>query len=154
MGIGDLLSRQAVGVRATAPNKRQLLHGLADLAAPALGVPAEAVFEGLLEREALGSTGLGGGVAVPHARLPGLTRVTGVFIKLDQPVAFEAVDDLPVDLVFGLFAPADAGADHLRALAAVSRLLRRADVRDRLRQARSADSLYAMLTGEVQAFAA
>lgn len=154
MEIGDLLSRPAVAVKAAAPNKRHLLHGLADLAAPTLGVPAEAIFEGLMEREALGSTGLGGGVAVPHARLPGLQRVTGVFIKLDQPVAFEAVDDLPVDLVFGLFAPSDAGADHLRALAAVSRLLRRADVRERLRQARSADSLFAMLTGEVQAFAA
>ncbi|WP_296816770.1 PTS sugar transporter subunit IIA [Brevundimonas sp.] len=154
MEIGDLLSRPAVAVRASAPNKRQLLHSLADLAAPQLGVPAERVLEGLLERETLGSTGLGGGVAVPHARLAGLDRVTGVFMKLDQPIAFEAVDDLPVDLFFGLFAPADAGADHLRALASVSRLLRRADIRDRLRQARSADSLYALLVDQVQANAA
>ncbi len=154
MEIGDLLSRSAVAVKATAPSKRHLLHGLADLAAPVVGAPSQAIFEGLMEREALGSTGLGGGVAVPHARLAGVSRVTGVFVKLDQPVAFESVDDLPVDLIFGLFAPVDAGAEHLRALAAVSRLLRRADVRDRLRQARSADSLYAMLAGEVQAFAA
>lgn len=154
MEVGDLLTRSVVAIRAGAPNKRQLLHVLADMAAPALGVPAETVLEGLAEREALGSTGLGGGVAVPHARLPGLTRVSGVFLKLEQPVAFEALDDLPVDLVFGLFAPAEAGAEHLRALAAVSRLLRRSEVRDRLRQARSADSLYAMLSDQVQADAA
>lgn len=145
MDIGDLLSRDGVAVASGASSKRQALSRVADLAARSLSVPSAELLIGLMEREALGSTGLGGGVAVPHARLPVIPSLTGVFIRLDTPVAFEAVDDRPVDLIFALFAPHDAGADHLRALAAVSRTLRRPRVREELRAARSADSLYALL---------
>ena len=100
--------------------------------------------EALLEREALGSTGLGSGVAVPHARIEGIDRVTAVFVRLDTPVAYGSVDDRPVDLIFALFAPPSDGAEHLRALAAVSRALRSAEMREHLRQARTADAIRAL----------
>lgn len=154
MEIADLVSRSTVAIRSTASSKRQLMHLLADLAAPSLGVEPVVLFEGLMEREALGSTGLSGGAAAPHARSPLIPRVAGAFIKLDQPIAFDSVDGRPVDLVFGLFAPAEAGAEHLRALAAVSRLLRRDEVRQRLRHARSVDSLYSLLAQQIEADAA
>ena len=107
-----------------------------------------------MEREALGSTGLGGGVAAPHARLAGLDRVVGVFVRLDHPVAFDSVDDRPVDLLFGLFAPPESGAEHLRALAAVSRLLRSSEMREQLRQARTTDAINALFVRETPVQAA
>ena len=134
MDIGDLLAPQGVVLRGGASSKRQALHVVAEAAAQALG----------LEREALGSTGLGSGVAVPHARLSGMERVTGVFVRLDAPVAYEAVDDRPVDLMFALFAPPSDGAEHLRALAAVSRAMRSPELREQLRQARTADAIRAL----------
>lgn len=154
MEIGQLLVRDAIAARVGASSKRQVLQHAAELAARTLGVPAQPVLEGLLEREALGSTGLGSGVAVPHARVAGLDRMAGVFLRLEQPVPFDAVDDRPVDLVFALFAPPQAGADHLRALAAVSRLMRRAELREQLRHARTADAIYALLVREIEADAA
>ena len=144
MDIGDLLADGAVVLRSGASSKRQALHVVADVAAEALGMPADKVLEALLEREALGSTGLGAGVAVPHARLEGVDRVTAVFVRLDTPVAYGSVDDRPVDLLFALFAPPRAGADHLRALAAVSRALRSSEMREQLRQARTADAIRAL----------
>jgi PTS system nitrogen regulatory IIA component len=117
---------------------------VAEAAAQALGMDEGRVFDALLEREALGSTGLGSGVAVPHARLSGMERVTGVFVRLDAPVAYEAVDDRPVDLMFALFAPPSDGAEHLRALAAVSRAMRSPELREQLRQARTADAIRAL----------
>ncbi len=111
------------------------------------------VLEGLLAREAAGSTGVGHGVAVPHARLEGLTRMRGVFLRLDQPVDFEAVDDQPVDLIFALFAPPNASSEHLRALARVSRLLRQGDLREHLRQAHTPDAIHALLVQEQSAAA-
>lgn len=144
MNISDLLARDGIVVRGAAGSKRQALHRVADVAAGRLNQPAARIMEALVEREALGSTGLGGGVAVPHARVDGLDRVTGVFVRLDEPVPFEAVDDRPVDLLFALFAPPKDGAEHLRALAAVSRALRSQDLRQRLREAASADEVLAL----------
>lgn len=153
MDLRDLLDRDSVVVRG-AGSKRQALQGVADLAARRFGADPEAVLEALVERERSGSTGIGEGVAVPHARLPALGRMRGVFLRLEHPVAFEAVDDKPVDLLFGLFAPRHADTEHLRALARVSRTLRRPELREALRQARSPDALYALLAQEPQSTAA
>lgn len=144
MDIGDLLADGGVVLRSGASSKRQALHTVAEAAAQVLGMPDSRVMEALLEREALGSTGLGAGVAVPHARLEGVERVTAVFVRLDTPVAFGAVDDRPVDLLFALFAPPRDGAEHLRALAAVSRALRSPEMREQLRQARTTDAIRAL----------
>jgi nitrogen PTS system EIIA component len=145
MNIGDLLDRTAISLRVSASSKRQVLAVVAEIAARKLGLDAGLILDALLDREAAGSTGVGHGVAAPHARLEGLDRMRGVFVRLEQPVEFDAVDDKPVDLIFALFAPKDAGADHLRALARVSRLLRQAELREQLRQARTADAIYALL---------
>jgi PTS system nitrogen regulatory IIA component len=154
MNIGTLLDPRAIAPRAGGGSKRQVLSAVADIAARTLGLKAEQVLDALLEREAAGSTGVGHGVAVPHARLPGLDRMRGVFLRLEQPTAFESVDDQPVDLVFALFAPVEADSEHLRTLARVSRLLRQGDLRQQLRQARTAESIYALLTREQQSSAA
>lgn len=154
MDISVLVSPSTVAVRAGVSSKRQLMNALAELAAPIVGAPEKVLFDGLMEREALGSTGLSGGAAVPHARSNQINKVAGVFLKLEQPLEFDSLDDRPVDLVFALFAPAEAGAEHLRALAAVSRLLRRAEVREQLRRAKSAEALYALLVHRVEADAA
>ena len=111
MDISDLLAPEGVKLRAGASSKRQALHLAAGAAAQALGLNEAEVFEALMEREQLGSTGLGCGVAVPHARLKGLDRVTGVLVRLDQPVAYDSVDDRPVDVLFALFAPPSGGRD-------------------------------------------
>lgn len=144
MDISELLADGGVVLRSGASSKRQALHTVAEAAAQALGLPENRVLEALLEREALGSTGLGSGVAVPHARLEGIDRVTAVFVRLDTPVAYGAVDDRPVDLLFALFAPPRDGAEHLRALAAISRALRSPEMREQLRQARTTDAIRAL----------
>ena len=145
MNIGDLLDRTAISLRVSAPNKRKALAVIAEIAARNFGLDAGEILDALTERELAGSTGVGHGVAAPHARLEGLQRMRGVFVRLEHPVEFEAVDDQPVDLIFALFAPKNAGAEHLRALARVSRLLRQAELREQLRQARTADALHALL---------
>lgn len=154
MDIGDLLAPDGVMLRGGASSKRQALHTVAEAASQALGVDEGRVFEALMEREALGSTGLGSGVAVPHARLKDVERVTAVFVRLDTPVAYESVDDRPVDLLFALFAPPADGAEHLRALAAVSRALRSPELREQLRQARTADAVKALFVRDAPATAA
>ncbi len=154
MDIGDLLVEGGVALRGGASSKRQVLHMIAETAAQALGLDEARLLEALLEREALGSTGLGSGVAAPHARVEGLDAVRGVFVRLDTPVAFDAMDDRPVDLIFALFAPPKAGAEHLRALAAVSRALRAPDVREKLRHARTVDALRALFVRDEAATAA
>jgi nitrogen PTS system EIIA component len=148
MNIGDFLDRSAISARVSASSKRQVLAVVAEIAARRLGLDAGDILDALLDREAAGSTGVGHGVAAPHARLERLDRMRGVFVRLEQPVDFDAVDDQPVDLVFALFAPKDAGAEHLRALARVSRLLRQSDLREQLRQARTADAIHALLVQE------
>lgn len=154
MDIADLLAPGGIVLRSGASSKRQALHVLAEAAARNLGVDEQTVLDALMEREALGSTGLGSGVAVPHARLDGLNRVCAVFVRLDTPVNFGAVDDRPVDLLFGLFAPPRDGAEHLRALAAVSRALRDPELREKLRQARTVDAVSALFVREAPATAA
>jgi PTS system nitrogen regulatory IIA component len=154
MNIGDLLDRGAISARVTATTKRQVLKVTADLAARSFALKPAAVLDALVAREAVGSTGVGYGVAVPHARVPGLTRLGGVFVRLEQPVEFGAVDDRPVDLIFALFAPEDANGEHLRALARISRILRQAELREQLRKARSADAIHALLGQEARPSAA
>ncbi|HBI20334.1 MULTISPECIES: PTS sugar transporter subunit IIA [unclassified Brevundimonas] len=154
MDIGDLLAPKGVVLRGGASSKRQALHALSEAASHALGVDEAKVFDALMEREALGSTGLGSGVAVPHARLAQIDKVTAVFVRLDTPVAFGAVDDRPVDLIFGLFAPPKAGTEHLRALAAVSRALRSPELREQLRQAHTTDAVRALFFKDKAATAA
>ncbi|HUZ14326.1 MAG TPA: PTS IIA-like nitrogen regulatory protein PtsN [Caulobacteraceae bacterium] len=154
MNIGDLLDRGAVSPRVAAASKRQALAVIAEIAARSFGLKAPEVFEALMEREAAGSTGVGQGVAVPHAKLAGLTRLRAAFVRLEQPVAFDAVDDRPVDLIFALLAPPEASGEHLRALARVSRLLRQSEIREQLRQARSADTIHALLVQEARPSAA
>jgi PTS system nitrogen regulatory IIA component len=145
MTIGELLDRSAISVRVSATNKKKALAVIAEIAARSFDLDAGQVLDALSEREAAGSTGVGYGVAVPHARLDGLERMRGVFVRLEQPVDFESVDDQPVDLLFALFAPKNAGADHLRALARVSRIMRQAELREQLRKARTADAVHALL---------
>jgi PTS system nitrogen regulatory IIA component len=154
MDIGSLLSRSGVAGRVTAHSKRQALATAAEIGARTCGLHADEVLTALAEREQAGSTGVGGGVALPHAHLPGLQRMAAVFLRLEEPVAFDAVDDRPVDLIFALFAPQDAGAEHLQALAKVSRLLRQTDLREQLRKAQTADALYALLVRDAQSSAA
>lgn len=154
MDIGDLLSRDGIVLRGGATSKRQALYLVAAAASDALGVPEAQVLDAMLEREALGSTGLGGGVAVPHARIDGLSRVCGIFVRLTTPVSFDALDDRPVDLIFALFAPPRDGAEHLRALAAVSRALRSPELREQIRQSRTVDSVHALFVNNAPAHAA
>jgi len=158
MDIGDWLNRSAIAHRSSADSKRQALAAVAEIAARTFQrqplFKGSDIFEALVEREALGSTGVGRGVAIPHAHLAGLDRMKAVFVRLDEPVAFDAVDDQPVDLLFALFAPENAGSEHLRALARVSRLLRSEDMRQQLRLARSADAIHAILRQDAEVNAA
>lgn len=154
MLIGEILERAAIAPRVSALNKRQVLALISEIAGRQFGLDAGTILDALAEREAAGSTGVGHGVAVPHARLDGLQRMRAVFVRLDHPVAFDAVDDLPVDLVFALFAPPSASTEHLRTLARVSRLLRQGDLREQLRQARTPDAIHALLVQEARSSAA
>jgi nitrogen PTS system EIIA component len=145
--LSDLLTPEAVQSGVSAANKKTLFQQLGAAASRAYGLDARLVTDRLAEREKLGSTGFGGGIAIPHGRLDGLKRVAGVFVRLNQAVDFGAIDDLPVDLVFMLVSPSSAGAEHLKALAAVSRKLRDRSFAAKLRGAGSPDALYALLTG-------
>lgn len=146
MEIVDLLSPNAIVARLKASSKKQVLQELSEKALQLTGIPERRVFETLNERERLGSTGMGQGIAIPHGRLAGIQKMTGLFALLDSPVEFDSMDDQPVDLVFLLLAPEGAGADHLKALARVSRLLRNQPLCEKLRAASSAAQLYALLT--------
>lgn len=145
MEITDILSEQAVMAHLKAGSKKQALQELAHHAAQIAELDERVIFDALLERERLGTTGVGLGIAIPHAKLPNLDRLYGLFARLDVPVDFEAIDEQPVDLMFLLLAPESAGADHLKALARVSRLLRNQVVCEKLRGADSAEAIYALL---------
>jgi PTS system nitrogen regulatory IIA component len=145
MDIEALLDRRAITPKVSASTKRQALSLLAETSARRFGLDAGEVLEALTAREQVGSTGVGFGVALPHARLDGLSRTRGLFMRLEAPVDYDAVDGQPVDLLFCLLAPANAGSEHLQALARVSRLLRQSELRQQLRQARTIDALYALL---------
>ena len=144
--IADLLSPRGVIAQLRAGNKRQALQEIARRAAAITGVAERRIYDVLAERERLGSTGIGRGIAIPHGKLAELPRLYGLFARLERPIAFEAIDDQPVDLMFVLLAPSEAGAEHLRALALVSRVLRDAATCQKLRGTDKSDALYALLT--------
>jgi PTS system nitrogen regulatory IIA component len=146
--LSDLLRPDAVLADVTAATRKAVLAAVANAASGLVDGDARDIGERLAAREKLGSTGFGLGVAIPHARMPALAAVTGVFMRLAHPVEFGAVDDLPVDLVFALLSPTQAGADHLKALARVSRRMRDRALLAKLRGAGSHDALYALLTEE------
>ena len=145
MPLTDLVALNAILPNLKVNGKKQALSGLAAKAAELTGQSDRAILENLLQREKLGSTGVGNGVAIPHGKLPKLTQVFGLFARLERPIDFEALDSQPVDLVFLLLAPETAGADHLKALARIARLLRDPDVAHKLRASRDAEALYAVL---------
>jgi nitrogen PTS system EIIA component len=143
--FSDILRPDTVLLGVVAPNKKALFQQLAASAAKLTGIDAREIAERLLDRERLGSTGFGGGVAIPHGKLAGLDHVVGLVARLATPIDFHALDDLPVDLVFLLLSPPDAGVEHLKALARVSRKLRDKGFVAKLRGAGSPDALYALL---------
>lgn len=146
MELTDLVSPEAVLCGVKASSKKQALQEIALRATDAYGLDTRSVLEGLVTREKLGSTAMGNGVAIPHARIEGLGQIVGLFARLEKPVDFEAADGQGVDLIFTLLAPQGAGADHLRALAKVSRLMRNPSVRTKLRETDGTDALYALVT--------
>src|SRR6266702_2340505 len=154
MDIADLLVPRGVIAQLRVSNKKGALQEVARRAATLTGIAERRLYDVLAERERLGSTGIGRGIAIPHGKLAELSRLYGLFARLDRPIAFDAIDDQPVDLVFVLLAPAKAGAEHLRALARVSRLLRDATICQKLRGTDNADALYALLTDRTESHAA
>ncbi len=146
MTLSDLIAPQAVIPVLKAKSKKLVLEDLAMRAAKLEKVPGRDLFEALLQRERLGSTGVGRGIAIPHCRLAGVSRLACVFARLEEPIPFDALDGQPVDLLFLLLAPEDAGADHLKALARLSRLMRDPHLMTQLRAAKDQMSLYALLT--------
>lgn len=149
--FNDLLAANAVSSDVIVANKKQLFQKLGQIAHEAYGLEVSEVIERLTERERLGSTGFGNGIAIPHAKLDGLDKLRGAVLLLAQPIAFDAIDDAPVDIVFMLLSPTDSGADHLKTLARVSRLLRNEAQLARIRGVRSDAALYALLaSGETR----
>jgi PTS system nitrogen regulatory IIA component len=142
----ELISPESIVARLESSSKKQVLQDLAHFAAPLAALEALSVFDVLWERERLGTTGVGSGIAIPHGRLAGIDQVQGFFARLAEPIAFDSIDDKPVDLVFMLLAPTDAGADHLHALATVSRLLRDPRLCEAIRRAKDESAIYRLLT--------
>jgi PTS system nitrogen regulatory IIA component len=145
MSLTDLLKPEAVISPLRATSKKQALHELAQHAAPLTGLPERVLFEALLQRERLGSTGIGDGIAIPHGRLAGAERLTGLFARAERPIDFEALDGQPIDVIFVLIAPEAAGADHLKALARIARVLRSQSVLEQVRTTRDPAAIYAIL---------
>jgi PTS system nitrogen regulatory IIA component len=154
MQIADLLTPRSVIPQLRASSKKQALQEIARRAATITGSSERQIYDVLAERERLGSTGIGRGVAVPHGKLAELIRLCGIFARLDRPIPFEAIDDQPVDLIFVLLAPLDVRSEHLTALALVSRLLRDRTICEKLRGTDNADALYALLTDRTESHAA
>jgi nitrogen PTS system EIIA component len=150
----EFLRPEAVAPAMRVNGKKQALQELSAQAARLTGLDGREVFETLLQRERLGSTGIGERIAIPHGKLARLDRLFGLVARLEKPIDFEAVDGEPVDIVFLLLAPADAGADHLKALARIARLLREPGICDRIRAARDASALYAVLSNSAEPRAA
>ena len=146
----DLIAPEGIIANLRVGSKKQALQELAKRAAELTGQHERAVFDVLIERERLGTTGVGHGIAIPHGKLPMLERVYGVFARLERPVDFDAIDEQPVDLMFLLLAPDNAGADHLKALARVSRLLRNPTLCQKLRGCDGVDAVYAVLTAQAE----
>ena len=148
MALADLLQPDAIIPAPKVNSKKQLLQELAAKASKLINVPEREVFDVILQRERLGSTGVGNGIAIPHGKLASLTSIRGIFARLDTAVDFEAIDDEPVDLVFLLLAPEGAGADHLKALSRIARVLRDQDLVAKLRATDSANAIYTFLNQE------
>jgi nitrogen PTS system EIIA component len=146
MQLADILKPEAVKFVGRSVSKKRLLQDLSERAALLYGIDGDMAFEALQERESLGPTGVGEGVALPHARVEGLESIAGIFMRLEKPTDYDAVDRQPVDLVFALFVPVESGVDHLKALACVSRLLRDSTTRSKLRANDAESTLYAILT--------
>jgi PTS system nitrogen regulatory IIA component len=146
MPLNDILTPDAVVASLRANGKKQALQELSDRAASVSGLRAREIFDALLQRERLGSTGVGDGIAIPHGKLPKCGRIFGIFARLERPIDFEALDGLPVDLIFLLMAPENAGADHLKALALIARVLRGPGLAAKLRTARDPSALFSLLT--------
>lgn len=147
MQLADFLDFDAIKTNLPGGNKRSLLQQIANLAAQRLSMEPALILTSLTEREQLGSTGFGQGVAIPHGKIDGLSRIYGLFVRLSEPLDYKAIDGRPVDLVFLLLSPVDAGGEHLKALAAVSRVTRSAATLEKMRGARSRDALTAVLMG-------
>jgi PTS system nitrogen regulatory IIA component len=146
MDLSDLIKPEAVIGSLKANSKKQAIQAIAEKAAELTGLPEREIFDTLLQREKLGSTGVGGGIAIPHGKLASLDRIFGLFARLPKPIDFEALDDQPVDLLFLLLAPEGAGADHLKALARIARHLREPGVAGKLRASADKAALYAVMT--------
>ena len=147
MQLSEFLDFDAIKPALSAGNKRALLHQLAQLSAQRLSLEPSVVLASVVQREQSGSTGFGQGVAIPHGKIEGLNRIYGLFARLAEPVDYKAIDGQPVDLVFLLISPPDSGAEHLKALAAISRVLRNGATLEKMRGARSRDALAAVLMG-------
>lgn len=145
MNIADIISKNAVLDNVQASSKRELIQCLSERIANICELDERVIFDAVWERENLGSTGYGEGAAFPHARIEGIEKVCGLFARLDDPVDFDALDGKPVDLVFMLVSPENSGADHLTALAALSRILKTEGSCEKLRKARSIDEIYSIL---------
>jgi len=154
MDITELIGVDTVVPSLRVSSKKQALQELAKRSADLTGLSERTIFDVLLERERLGTTGVGNGIAIPHGKLAELKKLHGLFARLEQPVDFEAIDDQPVDLIFLLLAPEGAGADHLKALARVSRLLRDAQICTKVRGSDSAEAIYALITNAAASQAA
>ena len=154
MEISDLMTVEAVEANLRVTSKKQALQELSKRAAEITGEPERVIFDVLMERERLGTTGVGNGIAIPHGKLQGLSRLYGLFARLETPIDFQSIDDQPVDLLFVLLAPEKAGADHLKALARVSRLLRNEAACEKLRGTENNEALYLLLTEQAASQAA
>ena len=146
MEFSNLLKPEAIRIFSSVSSKKRLLHDIAGIAESCYHTDYSQTVEALMERESLGPTGVGGGIALPHARLEQLDKVVGAFVLLENPVEFDAIDKQPVDIVFGLFAPKSAGVEHLKALALVSRTLREQSIVAKLRSNPKPSTLYTILT--------
>ncbi len=147
MQLGDFLDFDAISTRLSGGNKKSLFQQVANLAGQRLDIAPAEILATVMEREHLGSTGFGQGVAIPHGKIEGLNRIYGMFARLSEPLDYKAIDGRPVDLVFLLLSPPDAGAEHLKALAAISRVTRNLQTLEKMRGARSRDALAAVLMG-------
>ncbi len=154
MDLSDLVTQKAILPALKASSKKQLMQLLSEKASEITGIGERDIFDTIVQREKLGSTGVGSGIAIPHGKLKNIKSITGVFARLDAAVDFEALDDEPVDLVFLLLAPETAGADHLKALSRIARILREPDMVAKLRGTKDATAIYAFLTSQPTSHAA
>ncbi len=154
MDLSDLVTQKSIIPSVKVASKKQLLQLLSEKAAEITGLSERDIFDTIMQREKLGSTGVGNGIAIPHGKLKNVGSITGIFARLETPVDFEALDDEPVDLVFMLLAPETAGADHLKALSRIARILREPDMVSKLRLTKDASALFAFLTSQPTSYAA